>query len=733
MSTRASQKFGKYSVVYRLGAGGMAEVFKCRLSGIGGFNKLVVVKRIRPELVHEPGFVEMFLDEARIAANLQHPNVVQLFEIDQAQGLPYIAMEYVRGPTLALMNREQRKQRRENKGVVARLMAGICDALHYAHRATDERGTPLNIVHRDVSPQNIIVSMEGVPKLLDFGVAKARGQLAHTTAGAIKGKLKFMAPEQFIPGARLTHAVDTFAAGVCLYEATTLELPYPGENEVEVMRSAAAGKFARPSELRPDFDKRLEEIIMWAMAPNPIDRCPDALALQLALEDYAERERCTQADVAAFLGEVFPDAGGDTPPPGAYVDVESHDILGPPDSVVRHTLPLRSRSSASKVSKLSKVVATPHAAATVDEDVEVELDFDERPAPRRRESRAPVWGAVFTVALIAVFALGVALSRPSPSGAEKAARGQVEVVMVPTHEISPREGKSNGPPPVVAALEPADPELDAAQVARQVASESLDDEARSGSVQSESESAVAREREREKPAPIPRVSAPRQQVTKGWLSIETDPLAQLFVNGRPLGWAPLERLQLSPGTYRVRAQHGKRAPVERDVRILLGRETSVSLTLPELPKTVAVAAPAPAPAPAPEPAREVEEPRSAPPAQAAEPEPAPAPAARKPLAAVAPVAAAAPVMAPPAAVAHAGGAVQVECTDGGKLVRGSSLEAWCEVDGERDGPYLRLWPNGRRAVEGAFRRGKKTGRWLEYYEGGGERARVEWRRGVQLW
>jgi len=655
----------------------MAEVFKCRLSGIGGFNKLVVVKRIKPELRDEPGFVEMFLDEARIAANLQHSNIVQLFEIDEAGGLPYIAMEYVRGPTLALINREERKLGNPNGPVIARLMAGICAGLHYAHHACDERGLPLGIVHRDVSPQNIIVSMEGVAKLLDFGIAKARGQLSHTAVGALKGKLKFMAPEQFVPGARIGPAVDVFAAGVCLYEATTLHLPYTGDAELEVMRAAAAGKFPRPSELVPGFDGRLEEIILWAMAPNLANRCPDAHALQLALEDYADREGCTQEGVARHVAQLFPTATAETQLQQAYVDIESDDIIGPGDaaSVVRRTLAMRATS-------------VPPAPP-------------ELPAPR--ESRAPMWGALFSIALIACFTLVVAIAQqrhtvvvlpPAPvADAGVVAVAAVQPAVQPEPEPEP---EPHVEPEPHAEAEPQEPE-------------------------------APRVRRRFIPA-------------KGTLSIDTDPLAQVSVNGKALGWSPIEKLTLSPGVYLVRAQHARRQQVEREVKIAAGRETVVSLVLPELPKRdslsprrgegrvegaverreeVAVPAPAeaappapPEPPPPPPPAPVVVEP---PPKRVpAQPAPAPAPPP-------------APAAAPPS-FAH-----ELECPEEAHLVRGSTHELWCEANGQREGPYLRLWPNGRKAVTGEYRRGKKHGRWIELYEGGGERSRVEWRRGVQMW
>jgi eukaryotic-like serine/threonine-protein kinase len=168
---------GKFEIQTKLSPGGMADVYRCCLKGIGGFEKVVVVKRIRSERAGDPEFVSMFLDEARLAAHLNHPNIVQVFEIDEADGVPYIAMEYVSGPTFAMLLREARRANRTSIAHVTKILAGVCEGLHYAHTVVAPTGEPLGLVHRDVSPQNIIVSREGVPKLLDFGVAKANGRL----------------------------------------------------------------------------------------------------------------------------------------------------------------------------------------------------------------------------------------------------------------------------------------------------------------------------------------------------------------------------------------------------------------------------------------------------------------------------------------------------------------------------------------------------------------------------
>ena len=306
MTTELS--FGKYDIVERLGSGGMAEVYKCRLSGIGGFDKLVVIKRILPERMEEPDFVHMFLDEARIAANLNHPNIIHIFEVDQLDGAPYMAMEYVRGPTMLALMRTAYRQKMVHLGHMAKLISGICAGLYYVHNARDQNGVPLEIIHRDISPQNILVSVEGVPKLLDFGVAKAVGRLAQTEAGMFKGKLRYTAPDQ-VRGLPVDHRTDIYSVGVCLYEATTGRQRFTSNmGEAQMMAAVMDGRIEPPSAVVPNYPPELERIVMWALEPDPTTRCPNAQALHQALEQFVSsgpHASSTQA-LAQWIKELFP-------------------------------------------------------------------------------------------------------------------------------------------------------------------------------------------------------------------------------------------------------------------------------------------------------------------------------------------------------------------------------------------------------------------------------------------
>jgi hypothetical protein len=317
LATTPIARFGKYEVIGLLGRGGMAEVFLCRLGGLGGFHKEVVVKRILPHHIGDPDFLQMFIEEARLAANLNHPNVVQVFEIDEANGFPYIAMEYVRGPTLATVMAQARAQNAVHLGHFAKIIAGISAGLHHAHVACGPDGERLGIIHRDVSPQNILISPDGVPKILDFGIAKARGRSVATEAGTLKGKLRYMAPERLQQEA-VDHRSDVFSAGVVLFEATTGRIPFGSSgpaNEYEMIRDLLNGVFVRPSQIVPDYPEELERIILWAIEHDVEKRCPSGQSLHQALEAFVSKGEHTSTahDLAEWMTAIVPSRLFSTP------------------------------------------------------------------------------------------------------------------------------------------------------------------------------------------------------------------------------------------------------------------------------------------------------------------------------------------------------------------------------------------------------------------------------------
>jgi serine/threonine protein kinase len=231
-------RLGKYQLLRKLATGGMAEVFLAKTDGPMGFEKLLVIKRILPHLAEDPQFVEMFLGEAKLAAQLNHPNLVQIFDFGRAEGSYFIAMEYIDGPTVRLLLARSRDvQRAVPFPIAARIVSSASEGLAYAHDFQDlGTGQPLHLIHRDVSPDNILIGRSGAVKLVDFGIAKATGQSHQTQAGTVKGKVAYMAPEQ-LRGEPLDRRVDLYGLGIVLYELCTGRLPYEADSDASMVRA----------------------------------------------------------------------------------------------------------------------------------------------------------------------------------------------------------------------------------------------------------------------------------------------------------------------------------------------------------------------------------------------------------------------------------------------------------------------------------------------------------------
>src|SRR3954447_2803248 len=246
-SMQPGTRLGRYELLVPIARGGMARVWAARLDGQRGFQKLVALKTIPPHLAEEAEFERMFLDEARIASGVHHPNVCEIYELGDENRTLYLAMEWVSGDSLARVLRASGKTMAVEPRVVARVIADACAGLHAAHELTDEDGRALGVVHRDLSPHNILLTADGTAKVADFGVAKALGQLHEaTSAGQLKGKIAYMAPEQ-VTGNQIDRRSDVFSLGCVLYEATTGQRPFRGDGDHQVMHAVLKGEYPAPS------------------------------------------------------------------------------------------------------------------------------------------------------------------------------------------------------------------------------------------------------------------------------------------------------------------------------------------------------------------------------------------------------------------------------------------------------------------------------------------------------
>ncbi|MGZ3407887.1 MAG: serine/threonine protein kinase, partial [Polyangia bacterium] len=300
-------RLGRYEILRPLARGGMAELFLARATGIQGFEKLVVVKRILPEMARDTEYVEMFLEEARLAAGLHHSNIVQVYDIGEDELTPFFAMEYLQGEDVRTICRaaELRGERVPVEHALA-IAIGVAAGLHHAHEQRDSDGRPLGIVHRDVTPHNVAVTFDGGVKLLDFGVAKTKKRTSATRHGTLKGKLGYMSPEQ-CRGDELDRRSDVFAVAILLWELLTGRRLYGGRSDFGVMKSIVETDAPRPSLVWHDCPPELEAIVMRGLRREREARQQTAEELQLALEAFARERRLpvSNAGLGHYLRELF--------------------------------------------------------------------------------------------------------------------------------------------------------------------------------------------------------------------------------------------------------------------------------------------------------------------------------------------------------------------------------------------------------------------------------------------
>jgi serine/threonine protein kinase len=347
--------FGKYTLLERISHGGMAEVFRAKTFGAAGFERIVAIKLLLPTVASDQDFITMLIDEAKIAGQLSHANIAQIFDLGQIDGRYFIVQEYVAGRDLrAILGHLADQNATMAVAQACHIILRVCEGLDYAHNKRDQGGNLLNLVHRDISPQNVIVSYDGEVKLIDFGIAKAEGRATRTLAGLVKGKFAYMSPEQ-IRGLPVDRRSDVFACGIVLHELLTGRPLFKRQSDFETLKRARNAEIEPPSQLNPSVPPELDSIVLRSLARHVDDRFPSAVALRDALWAFVSTSEhgFNRNQLASWMRGEFPVAdghGGDGAGDGAgdghrgdgALDASS---IGPADPSGAFTLPEGARRS----------------------------------------------------------------------------------------------------------------------------------------------------------------------------------------------------------------------------------------------------------------------------------------------------------------------------------------------------------------------------------------------------
>ncbi len=297
--------FGRYILIDKIAIGGMAEIFKAKAFGVEGFEKTVVIKQILPQFSQDEEFITMLIDEAKIAGQLSHSNVAQVHALDRIDDTYYIAMEFIDGKDLRTIIKMGRKMGMPlSRELAVFIGMEVAQVLDYAHRKRDARGAELNIIHRDISPQNILISYEGEVKLTDFGIAKAATQARMSQSGVLKGKYAYMSPEQ-ARGKAIDHRSDIFSLGIVIYEMLTGERLFLGDSDIGTLEKVKAARVEPPSKINKDIPEELEAAVLKTLAKKPSDRYPDASSFHKDLARSLHPSWVSSADLSRYLTDIF--------------------------------------------------------------------------------------------------------------------------------------------------------------------------------------------------------------------------------------------------------------------------------------------------------------------------------------------------------------------------------------------------------------------------------------------
>jgi len=558
------ENLGKYELIRKLAVGGMAEVFLAKSGGAMGFSKTVVVKRILPHLADDQRFVEMFLREAKIAAELTHPNVVQVFDFGESDGRYFIAMEYVDGPNMrVLVKRANDARAFIPVELVARLISYACEGLGFAHAFVDPETQVKDIVHRDISPDNILISRTGAVKVADFGLAKALNSNTHTQAGMLKGKIPYLAPEQ-IRGKGADRRTDIYALGVTLYELCTGRRPFDADTDVALMSAVAHEPPPPAQKLRPDLPDEIASVLDRALKKSPDQRFQTCREMQSELDAFLRQHDATIGpfEIAAYInqldaiprsptGKQYP-AAGDAMPTRAEREKATPSV--PSASSATPALPAAVPAPSSppprpppQVARRAEPAGRPAPAREVPDPVSAIRSsvrgLMERVPPERRPF---VWGGGAVLGLLLVL-LGLG------AGGEESFGGQ-SVLMVdclPPARIKVNDREMGKTPKTLTGLP-------AGAVVVEVYDEDVPFSKKQLVTLSPGDNGTR-----------------RFIISREMVELKIYPKAKVTVDGRPVGFTPLPPIPLYEGKHRLQVSYEGTSVVDESVFEVKGGEQNV--------------------------------------------------------------------------------------------------------------------------------------------------------------
>ena len=570
-----TQQLGKYTLIRKLATGGMAEVFLAKAAGPMGFEKTLVVKRILPHLAEDPAFVEMFLSEAKLAAQLNHPNIVQIFDFGEADDAYFLAMEFIDGPNLrVLLKRASQQGVALPPAVCARLIATACEGLAFAHDFADPgTGELLGLIHRDISPDNVLVSRQGAVKVVDFGIAKAAGQSHKSQSGVIKGKLAYMPPEQ-IRAKQLDRRVDVYALGVVLYELLTGSKPFEATTDASLMQAILFEPLVPVAERRADLPEQLQRILEKALSKDREQRYPDCLSLSADLEEFilSVGKPVTTQQIVQLIAQVTPNT--DTPVPTPHPGTpRSGPKLAPtpvhtpapmavepsePSLVKPRTEPLIiERTEPLMPTPVGKPAAKGTGSTTAPRVVTAETAVTPEavdPAPAAPAASGKKWIPAIVGAGLLLAGGGYMLFRPgsAPEPVPQplvVAKAEPAPVQPPQEAAAPKPAENElAPAPSTPLADPpavvSPPPTPAPTPQPPTVAETPDP------TPSKPKPTAAPKPARPQPAAVKPTVAP-VVVGKGTFVFRVRPYATVLVNGKSLGQTPFAPVELPAGTYTV--------------------------------------------------------------------------------------------------------------------------------------------------------------------------------------